>query len=164
MTPDIHITPNRGGYTFIPDYNEVTGEIDIENGSVAPTNMKNWVDDPDLNFQGQDPTSYEDVSPEEELIAEDPDHPDFELDAVVLADISDEIHNTPVSYDQEMADSIIQAPMSDSPADVTVQYLASQVYSGNISSEEAFNEAMNSGVDPALLAQSWRKLQSHFRQ
>lgn len=157
--------PNRQGYTFIPDYNEVTGEIDIEGGSIAPTNMKNWVASEDLNFDGQDPTSYEEVEPltEEELIDADLDYQAEEVSPTELSDITDEVLGLNTDFDEAQASAVLEAPMGNTPGDVTIQYLAHQYYTGNMSAEEAYNEALNSGLPPEVLAKSYRKLQSYFQ-
>ena len=152
---NIHFQTDRQGLTVLPDsIDEATGERIAGTSQVVDTRVANWEGQSDETYEQVEQSIYE----QEEAIAEDPDHPDSELDAVVLADVSDEIHQSTVTPDETVASAVISADMSDSPADVTVQFLAHQVYSGNISAEEAFNEALNSGVNHAALVASFQKL------
>ena len=155
----INYEPHRSGMTVLPDaVEEATGERIEGSSQVVDTRVANWAGQSDETYEETQDSIYE----QEEAIAEDPDHPDSIQDAVVLADISDEIHQSTVSYNEELATAIATAPMSGSPADVTVQYLSNQVYLNNLSPEEAFNEAMSSGINPEQLAYSYQKLKALF--
>lgn len=154
---NINIQPNRPGMTYIPDYDEVTGEIDLENGSIAPTNMKNWAAEDEPNTEDFEPLT------EEELIDADPDYQGEEVSPTELSDITDEVLGFSTEYDETQASAVLEAPMGDTPGDVTIQYLAHQFYTGNMSAQEAYDEALNSGVSPDELARSYRKLQSYFK-
>ena len=146
--------------TILPDtIDEATGERIPGTSQVVDTRVSNWAGQSDESYEETEESIYE----QEQAIAEDPDHPDSELDSVVLADISTEIHESDASFDEAMASAVVSADMSDSPADVTVQYLAHQVYQGNLTPAEAFNEALDSGVNHAALVASFQKLKAHFQ-
>ena len=150
--------------TVYPELRDEATDQPIEGTSeVVDTRFANMAKQ-DLNFEGQDPTSYEDVNlTEEELIEADADYTPSDISPVDLADISTEIHEASVSADPTLADSILSAPMGNSASDTTVTYLAHKVYQGDITASEAFEEAVNSGLAPEALAQSFRKLQSYLQ-
>ena len=152
--------------TYIPDaVDEATGERVEGTGMLAESHLANLVKQDQLNFEGQDPTSYEDVSPltEEELIEADADYVPQDISPVELASISDEIHNASVVVDEAHAASIASLDMGNKAADIAVQYFAHKVYDGQLTASEAFEEAVNSGLPPEALAASFRKLQSYFK-
>ena len=162
----IHFQNDRPGMTYIPDaVDEATGERVEGTGMLAESHLANLVKQDQLNFEGQDPTSYEDVSPltEQEQIDADPDYTPEDITPVQLADISDEIHNTSVSPDENLAASIASLDMGDKAADIAVQYFAHKVYDGQLTPSEAFEEAVNSGLPPEALAASFNKLKSYFK-
>jgi len=115
-----------------------------------------------LNFDGQSPETYEDVTPltEEELIEADADYIPSDISPIELAEISDEIHSSPVVVSPDVANQILSAPMGDSAADTTVTFLAHKVFQGDITAAEAFEEAVNSGLPPEALAESFNRLKS----
>ena len=162
----IHFSNDRPGYTYLPDaVDEATGERVEGTGMLAESHIANLVKDDQLNFEGQDPTSYEEVSPltEQEQIDADPDYQPEDISPVELASISDEIHSASVSPDEALASSIASLDMGNKAADIAVQYFAHKVYDGQMTPTEAFEEAVNSGLPPEALAASFRKLQSHFK-
>ena len=170
----IHFENDRPGMTYIPDaIDEATGERVEGTGMLAESHLANLVKQDQLNFEGQDPTSYEDVSLEEDddrkwWIDEDGDWvtdgyiSNDDLDPTELATVSDEIHNTTYAPDEGVAAAVASVDMGNTPADITVQYLSHQVYSGNISAEEAFTEALNSGINHAELIRSFNYLKEQF--
>ena len=162
---NIHFQHDRQGMTYIPDaIDEATNERIEGTGMVAPSHMANMMKDEQLNFEGQDPTSYEDVNlTEEELIEADADYVPSDISPVDLAEITSEIYESSKSPSQELASEILRAPMSDSAADTTVTYLAHKFYQGEVTTDEAYQEALNSGIPPEALAQSYRKLQSYLQ-
>ena len=98
----------------------------------------------------------------DEINEEDLDSPEHTFSEVELADISDEVHNTTVEFNEEMANQIASADIGSTPADVTVQFLAHKVYQGELNPAEAFEEALNSGINPDKLAFAYNKLKRHF--
>ena len=86
---------------------------------------------------------------------------DFE-DQVTLAEVSEEINTTTVVADDDIAYEAAMLDMGDSDSAIAVQYLASQVYSGNMTAEDAFNEAISSGLPHNELLQHWNAMKTHF--
>ena len=66
------------------------------------------------------------------------------------------------SFDESLAASISSVDLGTTPADITVQHLVTQYYLGNISRDEAFEEAISSGISPESLMQSYWNLKKHF--
>ena len=160
----IHYQNDRAGMTVYPELKDEATNQPIEGTSeVIDTRFANMAKQ-DLNFEGQDQTSYEDVSlTEEELIEADADYVPSDISPVDLAEITSEIYESSKSPSQELASEILRAPMSDSAADTTVTYLAHKFYQGEVTTDEAYQEALNSGIPPEALAQSYRKLQSYLQ-
>lgn len=167
---NIHFQNDRPAYTVLPDLvDEATGERVEGTGMLAETHHTAFAkqDQPDL----ADPETEYDEN-EVHLSKEEADDagieytddfiPNDELDPVVLAEVSNEIHQSEFAPDEAVAASVVSVPMSDTPADITVQYLAHQVYSGNITPEEAFEDALMSGINHAELIRSYDFLKSHF--
>ena len=100
---------------------------------------------------------------EEELIEADADYIPSDISPVELAEISDEIHSSSVVISEDVANQVLSAPMGDSAADTTVTFLAHKVYQGDITAAEAFEEAINSGLPPEALAESFNRLKSFIR-
>ena len=161
--------------TVYPELKDEATGLPIEGSAeVVDTRVANLAKE-ELNFDGQSPETYEDVTPldQEEVdgnystnekgdLLYDGFISNEDLHESELVEVSDEIHNSTVVPDEGLATAILQAPMSDSPADTTVAYLAHQVYSGNISAEEAFTEALNSGVNHAELIRSFNYLKQQL--
>ena len=161
----IHYQPDRQGMTVYPDQiDEATGQPIEGSSEVVDTRVANLAKE-DLNYDGQSPDAYEEIDhlSEEELIDANPDYIPETISEVELASISDEIHQSSISPDAQLADSIASVDLGDSAADVTVQFLSHKVYNGDITAEEAFNEAINSGIPPEALASSFKRLQSYFK-
>ena len=82
--------------------------------------------------------------------------------AILLADTFEEINTTEYTASPEMVSSIASVDLGDSPEAITVQYLAAQVYEGNMTPEEAFNDAATSGLNPDKLIFQYNQLKKHF--
>lgn len=163
----INFENDRPAFTYLPDMiDEATGEPIEGTGMVTETHLTAFAkqEQPKLLDPTYDPSEGVELTDEEHkrIYHVDDVIRDDEINPVVLADVSAEIHESNVSYDPEMATAVLQAPMSDSPADVTVQFLAHKVYNGDISAEEAFNEALMSGINLAELVTSYDILKEHF--
>ena len=159
---NFHIENDRPGMTVYPELKDEATNQPIQGSSmVVDSRVANLAKD-ELNFDGQSPETFEDVTPltEEELIDADADYTPSDISPVELAEISDEIHSSPVVISEDVANQIVSAPMGDSAADTTVTYLAHKVYQGDITAEEAFSEAISSGLPPEALAESFNRLKS----
>ena len=149
MNPEINIQPSRSGFTCNPpQINEATGEREGD-FEVYPTIP--FADDVDA-----DDTAYL-----YEAIQEDPDHPDYEFDESQLGELSIEINESSVTPDEALANQIASSSFGDTPSDVTVQFLTHKVYTGDITPQEAFTEAIDSGIPLEQLAYSFNKLKTH---
>ena len=62
-----------------------------------------------------------------------------------------------------MAEQILNIPVSEDAAEATVQHLAYQYYAGQITSDQAYSEAANSGIDQQELYQAFTKLYNKFK-
>ena len=154
---NIHYEPDRQGMTCLPDIkDEATGAVIEGTAEVVDTRYTNFVE--------QSPEAYEDV--DDGLYGEPPtieeDIP--EATALDLADISEEVMEAPTEVNLEMANAIAQVDLGDSAEAVTVQYLASKFYQGDITGEEAIREAVESGLDTDKLAFVFHKLKNYFQQ
>jgi len=148
--------------TVFPELRDEATNQPIEGSAeVVDTRIANIAKE-DLNFDGQSPKTYEDVTPltEEELIDADVDYIPSDISPVELAEISDEIHSSTVVVSEDVANQILSAPMGDSAADTTITFLAHKVYQGDITADEAFSQAVNSGLPPEALAESFNRLKS----
>lgn len=167
---NIHFFNDRPAYTVLPDMvDEVTGERVEDTGMIVETHLAAFAKqdqpqllDPDTYVEEQETELTDEELQDAGITYTDDFIHDDNLDPVVLAEVSDEIHNTPFAPDEKVADTIVSIPMSDTPADITVQYLAAQVYQGNITPEEAFHEALMSGVNHAELIRSFDYLKSQL--
>ena len=145
--------------TVLPDQiDEATGERIEGSAQVVDSRHVAFAKE-DLNFEGQDPTSYEDVDVEDDAFNPDDVEPSFE---VRLADTFEEINSTSFDVNPERANEIAQVDMGDTAEAITVQYLASKVYNGDITPEEAFQNAVESGYDMDTLMANYYALKSHF--
>ena len=76
-----------------------------------------------------------------------------------LADTFEEINTTSYDISDEFANTIASVDIGNSPEAITVQYLATQVYKGSMTAEEAFQQAVSSGYDPDALMMNYYALQ-----
>lgn len=145
---------NRQGMTVLPDdIDDVTGER-IENTSqVVDTRIANWTDTP----VEDDPDLIE------EAIQDDSDHPDYVSEEERLAATEEAIFSAEeLAFSSELASAIPSVDLGNNPSDIVVKHLATQYYLGNISRDDAFNQAIETGINPDDLADSFWRLQSHF--
>ena len=78
-----------------------------------------------------------------------------QIDTMVLQEATDP--------SDEMAAEILNLPISEDAAEATVQHLAYQYYAGQITSDQAYSEAANSGIDQQELYQAFTKLYKKFK-
>ena len=150
MNPEINIQPSRSGFTCNPpQINEATGEREGDY-EVYPTIP--FADDVDAD----------DATDLYEAIQEDPDHPDYEFDESQLGELSIEINESSVAPDEALANQIASSSFGDTPSDVTVQFLSHKVFNGDITPQEAFTEAVDSGIPLEQLADSFNRLRHLF--
>ena len=150
----IHFEGHRHGMTVNPPLrDEATGEIIEGSEQVVDTRFANW---------NHESNEY-DPELEKEAINEDEDHPDYVSEEVRMADTQQDILTAEEqSFDESLAASISSVDLGTTPADITVQHLVTQYYLGNISRDEAFEEAISSGISPESLMQSYWNLKKHF--
>ena len=140
---------NRKAYTVLPpEVDEATGQP-IGEAEVYDHQNKHpfFRDDAEesVELNEEDPA----LSPEEQM-------PPMELR---LADTFEEINTTSYDISDEHANTIASVDLGDSPEAITVQHLASQVYKGALTPEEAFNQAVESGYDTDALLMNYYVLQ-----
>lgn len=123
-------------------------------GTTGATADPNTYEDPETGELQQ----VEEVEPD----AEDLDDPNYVPEEVDLANITEEIHAETVIPDPELADSIACYELGNTPADITVQYLSTRCFSGDMTAEEAFTEALASGISHRQLMSSFKKLKNAF--
>ena len=119
-----------------------------------------------LGFNDTDETDDEswerDEALRDQIEQEDPEDPNYAPFEVRLADTFEDINTSEYQVDPGMANSIAQVDLGNSPEAITVQHLAASVYNGNISPEEAFQAAVESGYDADILMENYYALKSHF--
>ena len=134
--------------TVLPDdIDEATGERIPNTAVVEDTQFGNWEEEEDFEEIEQDALAPEDQVPE------------FE---VLLADTFEEIVSTDFDVSPTLAYEIASADIGNSRADAAVQLFTSQVYNGELTAEEAFQSAVETGIDPVDLLDSFYKLQEVF--
>ena len=128
--------------TVLPDMvDEATGNRIEGSSQVVDSRYVAFVkgepneEDPEIDDPQFD--DHDHLSPEER-------DPEFELR---LADTFEEINTTEYDVNPEIADTIAQQDLGRSPEAITVQYLASKVFNGDMTPEEAFQGAVESGLD-----------------
>ena len=75
---------------------------------------------------------------------------------------TDYIYNNAAEPNQETADAILQLDLGDTDAASVVQYLSYKYFAGEVSLDDAYNEALNSGIDPDQLTTVFNQLRKHF--
>ena len=152
----IHFQNDRQGMTVYPDArDEATNEIIEGSAQVLDTLFANIakedeevpteVDDP--SFDNQDHLSEEDRDP---------------LYEVRLSDTEEDIRTSEYSVSEDFANEIAGADIGDSPSDITVKFLATKVFQGHMTPDEAFADAVGSGLSPDALMQSYWTLKEYF--
>jgi len=153
---DITIT-NRRGMTVLPDdIDEATGERIPNTAVVKDTQFGNWEEEEEYFEEYFE--EYEAEADQYALSPEDQD-PDYE---VRLAETFSEINTTEFEVSPTLAYEIASADIGNSRADAAVQLFTSQVYNGELTAEEAFQSAVETGIDPVDLLDSFYKLQEVF--
>ena len=150
----IHFEPNRPGVTVLPDdIDDATGERIDGTSKVIDTRVTNWEHNNQVS-EDLDDLAYEDPDAVEEPL------PPLE---VRLADTFEEIYTTDYEVNDEVANQIAATDIGDSPESTTVKFLAMRVLQGELSAEEAFQNAVESGLDPDKLLFNYYQLKKHFQ-
>ena len=151
----INYEPTRQGLTVNPPLrDEATGEYIEGTEQVVDTRFVAFTKD-------EEPAE---VDPDlmDEINSDDPEHPDYVSEEVRLAETFDEINTTEYEYSEDIANQIAATDIGTSPEATVVKYLASQVYLDKMSPEEAFQTAVESGLNPDKLMQQYYQLKQHF--
>lgn len=149
---NFNIEYTRPGMTYYPpEVDDATGQVIEGTDQVVETQF--------ANFAKQERQNGE-VSSQEETMVEHSET-DFD-DQVALADVSEEINNTTIVADDAISDEVVLLDMGDSDSANAVQYLVSEVFAGNITAEDAFNEALTCGLPHNELLQHWNTIKTHF--
>ena len=83
-------------------------------------------------------------------------------EGLTAEEATDLIYNDAAEPNQETADAILEVDLGDSDAASVVQYLSFKYFAGEMSLDDAYNEALDSGIDPDELASAFNQLRSHF--
>jgi hypothetical protein len=75
---------------------------------------------------------------------------------------TDLIYNEAAEPNEEVAEAILQVDLGDTDAASIVQYLAYKYFAGEVSVDDAYQEALDSGVDTDELTAAFNKLRTHF--
>ena len=152
--PSLDFVPQHQPMTIHPEViDEMTGERVPGSAEVVDTKIMNWAADKEKQFP--DLPNLEE--PAEELAFQPPQ---FESQQEALTETFEEVFNAEIEYSEEMAGEIAGADIGDSEAATTVKYLASQVYLNNMSTEDAFKAAVESGQDVDKLLFAYYNLKS----
>lgn len=146
------IEPTRQAMTYYPpERDDATGEIIEGTDTVIDTRF--------ASLAKADRDNGE-VSSQEMAVVE---HGEDTFEAQVeLAEVSEEINTTTVVADDNIAEEAILLDMGDSESANAVQYLVSEVYSGNMTAEDAFNAAITSGLSHSEMLSHWNAIKTHF--
>ena len=148
----IYYQPDRQGMTVLPDaIDEATGERIEGSSQVVDTRMTNW--------HGQSDDTYEDIEVEDEALSPEDVEPSIEIR---LSDTEEDIRTGEYTVSDEFANEVASADIGSSPADLTVKYLATKCFQGQMTPEEAFGTAIESGINPDDLMQSYWNLKHYF--
>ena len=158
MSDNIIFSPDRPAVTVLPDaIDEATGER-IEGTSVVSENHL-------VAFAKEDQITEQDDSPLEWVEEEPTDEPEEfpEATPLDLADISEQVMESDNTYQPEVVEAIVATDLGNSPEAITVQFLATKFFEGEMTGEEAIRDAIESGLDTDKLAFYFHKLKSHFQ-
>ena len=72
------------------------------------------------------------------------------------------IYNETAEPSEEIAEAILDVDLGNSDAASIVQYLAYKYFAGEVSVDDAYNEALDSGIDADELTAAFNKLRTHF--
>ena len=65
-------------------------------------------------------------------------------------------------FNPQFANRIASASLGESPEMITIKHLAAQVYEGQLTRQEAYIKAANSGIPQAKLYSAYNRLKEHF--
>ena len=151
---EIYYEEGRPGMTVLPDeIDQVTGERIEGSAKVVDTRIANW------NHDEQDSEDLDKLAYEDPEAVEEP-HPSLD---VRLADTFDEVYNTPYEVSDETANAIASVDIGSSPEATTIKYLAMKVFQGEMTAEQSFQAAVDSGLDPDKLLFNYYQLKSKFQ-
>ena len=83
-------------------------------------------------------------------------------EGLTAEEATDLIYNEAAEPNQETAEAILEVDLGDTDAASVVQYLSYKYFAGEVSLDDAYNEALNSGIDPDQLAAAFNQLRQHF--
>ena len=146
---EIQITERRAMTVLPDDIEDSTGKRIEGTATVKDTQLGNW--------QGQNPTDYEDV--EQDALSDEDQDPSIKIR---LAETFEDATQTDFEVDPLHAYEIASADIGNSRSDAAVQLFASRVYNGELTPEEAVQSAIATGIDPDALMASYYKLKEHF--
>jgi len=142
----------REGMTVLPEtVDQATGEKIEGTAQIVDTRFANLVE------EETETESYVEVD-DDALDPEDRD-PTFEIR---LSDTEEDIRTGEYTVSDEFANEVAGANIGDSPADITVKFLATKVFQGHMTPEEAFADAVGSGLNPDDLMRSYWSLKEYF--
>ena len=149
----------RQGMTVLPaQIDEATGQVIEGSEELVGNHLTNIA----LQEREGLEDSLEEEPPTPAVIENESDLTEDDVDPVELADISEELMEAEVIASDEHAEQIMSVDFGDDDASLAVQYLAHQVYSGAMTTEEAFSEALNSGISHRDLINRFQRMQQHF--
>jgi uncharacterized protein YpmB len=83
-------------------------------------------------------------------------------EGLTAEEATDLIYNETAEPSEEIAEAILEVDLGNTDAASVVQYLAYKYFAGEVSVDDAYNEALNSGIDPDELTAAFNKLRTHF--
>ena len=83
-------------------------------------------------------------------------------DELTAEEATDFIYNETAEPNEEVAEAILEIDLGDSDAASIVQYLAYKYFAGEVSVDDAYQEALDSGVDADELTAAFNQLRTHF--
>jgi hypothetical protein len=83
-------------------------------------------------------------------------------DEMSAEDLTDYIYNEAAEPNEAIADAILDVDLGDSDAASVVQYLSYKYFTGELSVDDAYNQALDSGIDPDELTTAFNQLRKHF--
>ena len=150
---DIKIEHREGMTVLPPDVDPVTGDV------IGDAHVFNYRNKHPFFREEEMDSSDEDI--EQDALSPDDQDPEFEMR---LADTFDELNSTPYDVNPALAFEIASADIGGTRADSAVQLFTSQVFNGDLSPEEAFRAAIDTGISADELMNSYYKLQRLFNQ
>jgi hypothetical protein len=85
-----------------------------------------------------------------------------ETEEMSAEDLTDYIYENAAEPNQEIAEAILDVDLGDSDAASVVQYLSYKYFTGELSVDDAYNQALDSGIDPDELTTAFNQLRKHF--